>query len=732
MTFLINFRYDSWNRIQEMTYPDGETVSYRYDRGGMLESVRGDKGGDHRIYVENISYNTHGLKESVFYGNGAHTYYDYDLLMRLSHLYSGNGLGEPMQDIDYAYDDADNITDIFNNAATLANGLGGNYWSHYDYDNLYRLGHAEGDWGGGQLNYHLDMQYHPNGRIERKELYADVMDHTGTVTVSNYSNSYLYNAGQPNTLGNVTDDFTGWEQNFSWDAAGNMTIHDLFEEGCSRQMCWDEENRLAGFSDCHNAGFYQYDANGERTYKLTGGYAAQNIQGHWWSYHLLNSPTLYASPYMVATPQGYTKHYYAESERIASRIGNGGLEEIDLTVENIEDLLEDVWVGETQPIWEEVDIKEYYRNKQEELRNHLTDVMMCADENPIMEEDLLAGLHDHWKLFTDEAGYEPDCYWYHPDHLGSSSWITYTDGEAVQHLHYLPWGEEFVDQRITDFSARHTFSAKERDSETGLSYFGARYYSSDLSIWLSVDPMSDKYPSLSPYVYCADNPVKLTDPDGRWIPGVDDDNNIIVTQEEGDDINSFKKFMGTAYSDEEIQNMYNGLTENGIINLTKTYGREFQIMTDALNDAYNNPDFENCKNYNCWGMAIAVTKCIQVQGNGPDDCWGISFNLNDFEHFDNSLSMGYVQGGCESASVGKTVVRFGRNESDHPHGAVYMGTDRSGTEYVFTKNGWTVRPELSTTETMLFENGYGGNCDRSGRAGQGYYTRTIKSRKRNR
>ena len=61
----------------------------------------------------------------------------------------------------------------------------------------------------------------------------------------------------------------------------------------------------------------------------------------------------------------------------------------------------------------------------------------------------------------------------------------------------------------------HTFSAKERDTETGLSYFGARYYSSDLSIWLSVDPMSDKYPSFSPYVYCADNPVRLVDPNGE-------------------------------------------------------------------------------------------------------------------------------------------------------------------------------------------------------------------------
>ena len=71
----------------------------------------------------------------------------------------------------------------------------------------------------------------------------------------------------------------------------------------------------------------------------------------------------------------------------------------------------------------------------------------------------------------------------------------------------------------------YTFSAKERDFETGLSYFGSRYYSSDLSIWLSVDPMSDKYPSLSPYVYCADNPVKLVDPNGEEF--VDGDGNRV-------------------------------------------------------------------------------------------------------------------------------------------------------------------------------------------------------------
>ena len=60
-------------------------------------------------------------------------------------------------------------------------------------------------------------------------------------------------------------------------------------------------------------------------------------------------------------------------------------------------------------------------------------------------------------------------------------------------------------------------SGKEKDAETGYHYFGARYYNSDLSIWLSVDPMADKYPSLRPYNYCAWNPMTLVDPDGEEV-----------------------------------------------------------------------------------------------------------------------------------------------------------------------------------------------------------------------
>ena len=65
---------------------------------------------------------------------------------------------------------------------------------------------------------------------------------------------------------------------------------------------------------------------------------------------------------------------------------------------------------------------------------------------------------------------------------------------------------------------RLCFIRKEINSETGFSYVGARYYDSDLMTgWLSVDPMADKYPGLSPYAYCAWNPIRLVDPDGEEI-----------------------------------------------------------------------------------------------------------------------------------------------------------------------------------------------------------------------
>ena len=78
------------------------------------------------------------------------------------------------------------------------------------------------------------------------------------------------------------------------------------------------------------------------------------------------------------------------------------------------------------------------------------------------------------------------------------------------------------------------FHRKERNEETGYGYFGARYMDHELmTMWLSVDPMADKYPSISPYGYCAWNPMKLVDPDGRDVWEVDKNGRITNVGSEG-------------------------------------------------------------------------------------------------------------------------------------------------------------------------------------------------------
>jgi RHS repeat-associated protein len=109
-------------------------------------------------------------------------------------------------------------------------------------------------------------------------------------------------------------------------------------------------------------------------------------------------------------------------------------------------------------------------------------------------------------------------YFYHPDHLGTSTFLTDANGAAYQFFLNLPFGETMAEQRpSTYFATNYKFNGKELDEETGLYYYGARYYDPRISIWYSVDPLAEKYPNIGGFVYCADNPINFIDPDGRKI-----------------------------------------------------------------------------------------------------------------------------------------------------------------------------------------------------------------------
>ena len=72
-----------------------------------------------------------------------------------------------------------------------------------------------------------------------------------------------------------------------------------------------------------------------------------------------------------------------------------------------------------------------------------------------------------------------------------------------------------MEEHNGSWASSYLFNAKELDGETGLYYYGARYLNPSIALWLSTDPLQGKYPGISPYNYCAGNPVKLVDPDGR-------------------------------------------------------------------------------------------------------------------------------------------------------------------------------------------------------------------------
>ncbi len=120
------------------------------------------------------------------------------------------------------------------------------------------------------------------------------------------------------------------------------------------------------------------------------------------------------------------------------------------------------------------------------------------------------------RKFTETDEPETNIFFFHKDHLGSSTQISDMGQKIIHHIEYMPTGEQFLEQRDY-WHTPFKFNGKELDEETGLYYYGARYYTPEVGVWLSVDPLSDKYPSISSFAYCLNNPVKLIDPDGMEV-----------------------------------------------------------------------------------------------------------------------------------------------------------------------------------------------------------------------
>lgn len=101
--------------------------------------------------------------------------------------------------------------------------------------------------------------------------------------------------------------------------------------------------------------------------------------------------------------------------------------------------------------------------------------------------------------------------------VGANTLITDLQGQPYQFFLNLPYGETMIEQaNITDYENPFKFNGKELDAETGLYYYGARYYDPKISQWLGVDPLAEQGKRWSPYIYTFNNPIRFIDPSGMW------------------------------------------------------------------------------------------------------------------------------------------------------------------------------------------------------------------------
>ena len=549
--------YDSWNRVRTMTYPDGEVVTYHYNAAGQVESLTSNKLGKNETLIEKIGYDKDGHTVYTKLGNGTESRYTYDKQRERLQEMTLSSAGNTVMQNKYKYDLVDNILGITNAVdPTQANSnnnnsnnnsnnnkakLGGAFNHTYAYDDLNRLIKASGKAKGA--SYEMTMTF---GRMSEPLTKVQKVD--STKTAQSYDFTYKYEDSNhptaPTQIGH---------EHYTYDANGNPTLVENDSLNTERRMYWDEDNRLMVLSDNGKTCRYTYNAAGERIIKSHGDLEGVYINGapQGITFHETEDYTIYPAPIITVTKNRFTKHYFIGDKRVASKLGVGKFSNVyGISGNNVTAGQKD-YAARMMQI--EKQREEYYKSLGTPPG---VPTMKGATADPDNTgrgyNDIIGDLGDHsvpegwvqrpkfnekgdvpgppiqWQKPEDPDNAQPgygyiptdttnteDIFFYHSDHLGSTSYITDAKANITQFDAYLPYGELLVDEHTSTEEMPYKFNGKELDQETGLYYYGARYMNPVTSLWYGVDPMAEKYMTIGAYVYCVSNPIRFLDLIGK-------------------------------------------------------------------------------------------------------------------------------------------------------------------------------------------------------------------------
>jgi len=206
--------------------------------------------------------------------------------------------------------------------------------------------------------------------------------------------------------------------------------------------------------------------------------------------------------------------------------------------------------------------------------------------------------------------YEKNQYYFHPDHLGSTSYLTDATGEVYQHIEYFAFGQTFIEEHSNSDLNPYLYNGKELDQETGLYYYGVRYYDPVIGRFIGVDPIIEDFPWVTPYNYAENEPIanidlwglqKFWTADGKKAFSIGTSNDVILIKQ-GVDPDYVRKYANIANNNNSLSGniarvKINSVTSKVGMNESELYTRAFMAFIKRAENYYKDgsPEIYNRK-----------------------------------------------------------------------------------------------------------------------------------------
>ncbi len=326
--------------------------------------------------------------------------------------------------------------------------------------------------------------------------------------------------------------------------------------------------------------------------------------------------------------------------------------------------------------------------------------------NMIYENDALK------RILVDNGYYENGMYcFYVRDHLGNNRIVANQNGNIVQSTQYYPFGMAFADG-LEPSNQPYKYNGKELDGDRGLNLYDyeARHMDSALGRFMTMDPLAEKYYSVSPYAYCKNNPVNRIDPDGKDDYRFSKLGQIYVVKGTKNNGSKTDRLIAANGSYIIVNDKYllPGLSKNKGGNV---YRRRFYEFTSNIEDAVNVFKFSADNTENEWGLDVytngegltaAVTTDMSPEGvsdsSGYKEAVGKTKVVDLHSHSKDNGTRGGSPGDLENAS---------KKENKKSRNAVYHKKDQKLYEYDSTQSSYNTASATSYKEILDYVKKWG-------------------------